>query len=206
VKFALKKTKAVVLTQSYVGKRVSVSVETRELGGDPGGTVPTSAMPICAPSSDSSASSPSGGRAWIVHGLALGAAAAAAAAAAYLYRRPSGFRSRAVGIIPARFASSRFEGKPLAHILGKPMIQVRACLPCLIASDSGSEGRLAVENQAAETVTATCGWHCEGRLSRFMLFPRLFLWLWCHFAVVRGVSLSDFLQTSYFTVQIVSVQ
>ncbi|RLM99944.1 hypothetical protein C2845_PM06G02080, partial [Panicum miliaceum] len=77
-------------------------------------------LPICAPSSDSSAS---GSRAWIVHGLALGAAAAAAAAAAYLYRRPSGFRSRAVGIIPARFASSRFEGKPLAHILGKPMIQ-----------------------------------------------------------------------------------
>ncbi|CAN6359166.1 unnamed protein product [Urochloa humidicola] len=79
-------------------------------------------MPICAPSSDSSASSASGGRAWIVHGLVLGAAAAAAAAA-YLYRRPGAFRSRAVGIIPARFASSRFEGKPLAHILGKPMIQ-----------------------------------------------------------------------------------
>ncbi|GJN15212.1 hypothetical protein PR202_gb02106 [Eleusine coracana subsp. coracana] len=44
-------------------------------------------------------------------------------AAAFLYRRPAGFRSRAVGIIPARFASSRFEGKPLAPILGKPMIQ-----------------------------------------------------------------------------------
>lgn len=28
-----------------------------------------------------------------------------------------------MGIIPARFASSRFEGKPLVHILGKPMIQ-----------------------------------------------------------------------------------
>ncbi|KAL6620687.1 hypothetical protein ACP70R_035826 [Stipagrostis hirtigluma subsp. patula] len=86
------------------------------------------AMPICAPpsSDSSSASSGSGGRAWIVHGLALGAAAAAAAAAAYLYRRPGGFRTRAVGIIPARFASSRFEGKPLAPILGKPMIQIVA--------------------------------------------------------------------------------
>jgi 3-deoxy-manno-octulosonate cytidylyltransferase (CMP-KDO synthetase) len=61
---------------------------------------------------------------WVLHGLALGAAAAAGAAA-YLYRWPSGFRSRAVGIIPARFASTRFEGKPLVHILGKPMIQVR---------------------------------------------------------------------------------
>jgi 3-deoxy-manno-octulosonate cytidylyltransferase (CMP-KDO synthetase) len=28
------------------------------------------------------------------------------------------------GIIPARYASSRFEGKPLALILGKPMIQL----------------------------------------------------------------------------------
>ncbi|XVF18859.1 hypothetical protein REPUB_Repub11eG0059400 [Reevesia pubescens] len=33
-------------------------------------------------------------------------------------------RTRVVGIITARFASSQFEGKPLVHILGKPMIQV----------------------------------------------------------------------------------
>jgi 3-deoxy-manno-octulosonate cytidylyltransferase (CMP-KDO synthetase) len=36
----------------------------------------------------------------------------------------------AIGIIPARYASSRFPGKPLADILGKPMIQwvyERAC-------------------------------------------------------------------------------
>ena len=35
-----------------------------------------------------------------------------------------------VGIIPARYASSRFEGKPLANLLGKPMVQhvyERAC-------------------------------------------------------------------------------
>jgi 3-deoxy-manno-octulosonate cytidylyltransferase (CMP-KDO synthetase) len=30
---------------------------------------------------------------------------------------------RIVGVIPARFESSRFEGKPLADILGKPMVQ-----------------------------------------------------------------------------------
>jgi len=49
--------------------------------------------------------------------------AAAAGARAYL-NRFNKFRSRVVGIIPARFASSRFQGKPLVHILGKPMIQV----------------------------------------------------------------------------------
>lgn len=38
-------------------------------------------------------------------------------------RRSARFRSRVVGIIPARFASSRFPGKPLVPILGKPMIQ-----------------------------------------------------------------------------------
>ena len=30
---------------------------------------------------------------------------------------------RSIGIIPARYASSRFEGKVLADILGKPMVQ-----------------------------------------------------------------------------------
>ena len=37
---------------------------------------------------------------------------------------------QSVGIIPARYASSRFEGKPLADLLGKPMVQhvyERAC-------------------------------------------------------------------------------
>ncbi|MCX7662057.1 MAG: 3-deoxy-manno-octulosonate cytidylyltransferase, partial [Candidatus Omnitrophica bacterium] len=28
-----------------------------------------------------------------------------------------------IGVIPARYASTRFEGKVLADILGKPMIQ-----------------------------------------------------------------------------------
>eukprot|EP00217_Crustomastix_stigmatica_P010960 CAMPEP_0183797136 /NCGR_PEP_ID=MMETSP0803_2-20130417/14680_1 /TAXON_ID=195967 /ORGANISM="Crustomastix stigmata, Strain CCMP3273" /LENGTH=313 /DNA_ID=CAMNT_0026041795 /DNA_START=38 /DNA_END=976 /DNA_ORIENTATION=+ len=32
-------------------------------------------------------------------------------------------RSRVLGVIPARYASTRFPGKPLVQILGKPMIQ-----------------------------------------------------------------------------------
>ncbi|KAL6529727.1 hypothetical protein OROGR_015350 [Orobanche gracilis] len=85
-------------------------------------------MPICNPASSSSYSSSSSTKSWIIHSLAVGAAAAVAFGAhAYLYYRRSGkFRSRVVGIIPARFASSRFQGKPLVHILGKPMIQVVA--------------------------------------------------------------------------------
>src|SRR5688572_17085798 len=31
--------------------------------------------------------------------------------------------ARALGIIPARYASSRFPGKPLASLSGKPMLQ-----------------------------------------------------------------------------------
>ena len=30
---------------------------------------------------------------------------------------------RTIGVIPARYGSSRFEGKPLVDIRGKPMIQ-----------------------------------------------------------------------------------
>ncbi|XP_020106012.1 3-deoxy-manno-octulosonate cytidylyltransferase, mitochondrial [Ananas comosus] len=80
-------------------------------------------MTICASSSSDSTGSETS-RAWIVHGVVVLAGAAAAAAAAALYlRRSRNLRRRVVGIIPARFASSRFEGKPLVRILGKPMIQ-----------------------------------------------------------------------------------
>lgn len=77
-------------------------------------------MSICAPSSSSPNS-----RAWVIHSVLAGAVVTAALGAhAYiLFRRRSRFRSRVVGIIPARFASSRFPGKPLVQILGKPMIQ-----------------------------------------------------------------------------------
>ncbi|KMS97963.1 hypothetical protein BVRB_4g096820 [Beta vulgaris subsp. vulgaris] len=76
---------------------------------------------MCSSSSSQSSST----KTWVVHGLVLGAAAAAAIGAhAYFFlRRSRKFRARVIGIIPARFASSRFEGKPLVEILGKPMIQ-----------------------------------------------------------------------------------
>lgn len=63
-------------------------------------------------------------KAWIVQSLVAGAAIAAGAYAVISRGRSGNFRSRVVGIIPARFASSRFQGKPLVQILGKPMIQV----------------------------------------------------------------------------------
>ncbi|KAK6154338.1 hypothetical protein DH2020_008586 [Rehmannia glutinosa] len=82
-------------------------------------------MPISNPSSMPSSSKSSSTKSWIIHGLAAGVAAAVAfGVPAYLLSRRTGkFRSRVIGIIPARFASSRFQGKPLVHILGKPMIQ-----------------------------------------------------------------------------------
>jgi hypothetical protein len=52
-----------------------------------------------------------------------------AAPAALLLRRLRRRRRRRVsvlGVIPARWASTRFPGKPLALIDGKPMIQARA--------------------------------------------------------------------------------
>ncbi|XP_073116374.1 3-deoxy-manno-octulosonate cytidylyltransferase, mitochondrial-like isoform X2 [Elaeis guineensis] len=75
-------------------------------------------------SSSSSEPSETGTRAWILHGLVVGSAVAAGVAGGYAALRWFGkFRSRVVGIIPARFNSSRFQGKPLVPILGKPMIQ-----------------------------------------------------------------------------------
>ncbi|XP_060189298.1 3-deoxy-manno-octulosonate cytidylyltransferase, mitochondrial-like isoform X2 [Lycium barbarum] len=74
-------------------------------------------MPIFSSSSSSSSKS------WILNGLAVGAAMATAFGARAYLTRSGRFRSRIIGIIPARFASTRFQGKPLVHILGKPMIQ-----------------------------------------------------------------------------------
>ncbi|GLJ17849.1 hypothetical protein SUGI_0312130 [Cryptomeria japonica] len=67
-----------------------------------------------------SSSESSQGKAWIVHGLLAGAAAAIGL---YMVVRSNRGRNRVVGIIPARYRSSRFEGKPLVPIRGKPMIQ-----------------------------------------------------------------------------------
>ncbi|CAN0876064.1 3-deoxy-manno-octulosonate cytidylyltransferase, mitochondrial, partial [Linum grandiflorum] len=79
-----------------------------------------SSKPIFSPSSPESSSSH---KVWIVRGILAGAAIAAALAARTYLGGSRKFRSRVVGIIPARFASSRFPGKPLVQILGKPMIQ-----------------------------------------------------------------------------------
>ncbi|XP_042426106.1 3-deoxy-manno-octulosonate cytidylyltransferase-like [Zingiber officinale] len=94
-------------------------------------------MPICANPPDSSSSSSSGSRVWISHLTVLGVAIAASAGVHFFLRRRSGkFRSRVVGIIPARFASSRFEGKPLYLILSKSMIHVSILLiSLLVATD-----------------------------------------------------------------------
>ncbi|KAI3753764.1 hypothetical protein L2E82_25826 [Cichorium intybus] len=62
-------------------------------------------------------------KSWVLHGVAVAAALVGAHAYFYYRRSATMFRSRVVGIIPARFASSRFQGKPLIEILGKPMIQ-----------------------------------------------------------------------------------
>ncbi|EEF45074.1 3-deoxy-manno-octulosonate cytidylyltransferase, mitochondrial [Ricinus communis] len=77
-------------------------------------------MSIC---SSNSSSSSSGSKSWIVHSIVAGAAIAVGIGARAYLSRSRKFRSRVIGIIPARFASSRFQGKPLVQILGKPMIQ-----------------------------------------------------------------------------------
>ncbi|CAL5411243.1 unnamed protein product [Camellia sinensis] len=93
-------------------------------------------------SSSSSSTSATGGNtdSWAARGLvAAGAAAAAAAAGAYVafsLRRSSRFRSQVVGIIPARYASSRFQGKPLVPILCKPMIQAYKVFEKVTHSDA----------------------------------------------------------------------
>ncbi|TQD79504.1 hypothetical protein C1H46_034923 [Malus baccata] len=74
--------------------------------------------------SSSSSGSWNSTKAWIVHGIVAGVAVAAAIGARAYLGQTRKFRSRVVGIIPARFASSRFQGKPLVQILGKPMIQI----------------------------------------------------------------------------------
>ncbi|KAF7822724.1 3-deoxy-manno-octulosonate cytidylyltransferase, mitochondrial [Senna tora] len=82
-----------------------------------------SSSPSSSSSSSSSSESSDNAKAWILPGIVAGVAFAAAAGARAYFNGFRKFRSRVVGIIPARFASSRFQGKPLVHILGKPMIQ-----------------------------------------------------------------------------------
>lgn len=120
-------------------------------------------MPICPPSSEPSPAPGLGARVDLPR-VGPRRGGGGCGGRGLLYRRPGGFRGRAVGIIPARFASSRFEGKPLAPILGKPMIQVgpdsrptayATRLICAFASrvETGSEsasGKLVLRNSSEE--------------------------------------------------------
>ncbi|CAL0303776.1 unnamed protein product [Lupinus luteus] len=83
----------------------------------------SSSLSSSSSSSSSSLESSNNGKTWIINGIVAGVAIAAAVGARTYLNRFNKFRSRVVGIIPARFASSRFQGKPLVQILGKPMIQ-----------------------------------------------------------------------------------
>lgn len=55
--------------------------------------------------------------------VAIAAGVAAATYAVYNFLNKPKTRTRVLGVIPARFASTRFPGKPLVLIAGKPMIQ-----------------------------------------------------------------------------------
>ncbi len=62
-----------------------------------------------------------------------------------------------VGIIPARYASTRFPGKPLVDILGKPMIQrvyerVSECLDSVYVATDDDRIRQAVESFGGKVV------------------------------------------------------
>lgn len=112
-------------------KAINTRDHTRHFPLRPQETLAANHWTMSPTSSTTSASSSSSGSnsttsSWLVHGLLSGAAIVAAAGAyvAISTRRSAKFRSRVVGIIPARFGSSRFQGKPLVPILGKPMIQV----------------------------------------------------------------------------------
>lgn len=66
---------------------------------------------------------------------------------------------RIAGVIPARYQSSRFPGKPLAHLLGKPMIQhvweraqAAGCLDEVLIATDDSRIRDAVVAFGAEAV------------------------------------------------------
>ncbi|KAL4563209.1 hypothetical protein LXL04_027245 [Taraxacum kok-saghyz] len=94
---------------------------------------------------------------WPAKGFAAyGAAITAAVAVGYaalFVRRSAKFRSQVVGIIPARYASSRFQGKPLVPILGKPMIQrtwERAKLATTLSRLGLSEKRNTMRHRSRE--------------------------------------------------------
>lgn len=74
---------------------------------------------------------------------------------------------RAIGIIPARYGSTRFEGKVLADIHGKPMVQhvyeralrSRSLARCIVATDDQRVVR-AVERFGGEAVLTSASHAC----------------------------------------------
>lgn len=69
--------------------------------------------------------------------------------------------SSATAVIPARYASSRFPGKPLALLLGKPMVQhvVERC------RESGAFGRVVVATDDARIADAVRAFGGEAELT-----------------------------------------
>ena len=70
---------------------------------------------------------------------------------------------KCIGIIPARYKSSRFEGKPLADICGKPMIwwtyqqvkKVRDLSEVYVATDSEKIEEVCKEHNMNVIMTST---------------------------------------------------
>jgi hypothetical protein len=76
-------------------------------------------------------------------------------------------RVKTVGIIPARYSSTRFPGKPLALISGKPLVQhvveccakARSLAEIIVATD---DARIAAAAKAFCRVEMTRPDHCSG--------------------------------------------
>ena len=72
-------------------------------------------------------------------------------------------RPKIVGVIPARYGSTRFEGKPLKHILGRPLLQwvidgarrSKKISKLIVATDDARISKLAEELGVEATMTDT---------------------------------------------------
>lgn len=74
---------------------------------------------------------------------------------------------RVLGVIPARYKSTRLEGKPLADILGKPMVQHvyenarrAATLDCVVVATDDERVQRAVAAFGGEVIMTSAGHSC----------------------------------------------